>query len=265
MNSSASETNSALAVTEAARRLIGAVRTRVPVEPVRDALGADISVAYDVQESVLGALESAGNPRVGRKVGLTSEAVQRQLGVDQPDFGVLLADMDVSGLAEIQSSRLIQPRIEAELAFILALDVDDPERVLDAVEFVAPALEIVDSRIADWNITIVDTIADNASSGLFVLGDARMPLDDVDTVGIEMTLSSNGEVASTGTGVACLGDPRAALLWVARTAHRLGRPLRAGEVVLSGALGPMVPFGPGTLVTATLTGLGSVSAQASKE
>ena len=220
------------AVAKAARRLVSATRTRIPIPPLRDALGTDIDAAYDVQESVLQVLESADNPRVGRKVGLTSEAVQRQLGVDEPDFGVLLADMDVTGLAEVPSERLLQPRIEAELAFILGSDVEDPEQVLDAVDAVAPALEIVDSRIADWDISIVDTIADNASSGLFVLGNARLPLTEVDTIAIEMTLERDGEIVSTGSGAACLGDPRAALSWVARTAHRLRRPLRAGEVVL---------------------------------
>ena len=253
----------AAVIDQMADRLIAALRTREPIAPLREALGADVAAAYEVQEAVLRELENEGNPRVGRKVGLTSEAVQRQLGVDQPDFGVLLADMDATGLGEVPSNRLLQPRIEAEIAFFLGRDVEDPERVLDAVDFVGPALEIVDSRVADWDISIVDTIADNASSGMFVLGDVRVPLADTDTVAVEMVLERDGEVVSRGSGAACLGDPRAALLWVARTAHRLNRPLRAGEVVLSGALGPMVPFGSGTTVTATLSGLGSVSAIAS--
>ena len=252
-------------VAEAGERLLQALRTGMPTTPVRDLLGDDVDAAYVVQEGVLRALESAGNPRVGRKVGLTSEAVQRQLGVDQPDFGVLLADMDATGMDEVPSGRLLQPRIEAELAFVMEHDVDDPERVLEAVGHVVAALEIVDSRVADWDITIVDTVADNASSALFVLGGERVRLQDIDPIAVEMTLERDGETASTGSGAACLGDPREALRWVARTAHRLGRPLRAGEVVLSGALGPMVPFGPGTTVTAYLTGLGSVSATASKD
>lgn len=252
-------------VAAAAARLLHAVRTRAPIAPVRDLLGDDITAAYDTQELVLAELESPGNPRVGRKVGLTAEAVQRQLGVDQPDFGVLLADMDVTGLDEIPSARLLQPRIEAEVAFVLSCDVDDAETVLDAVDHVVGALEIVDSRIDDWDISIVDTIADNASSALFVLGGERVALADIDTVAVEMTLERDGETVSTGSGAACLGDPREALRWVARTAERLGRPLRAGEIVLSGALGPMVPFGPGTHVTAHIAGLGAVSARASKE
>lgn len=259
-------TDTITAGVERVARILGdAARSRVPVPPVRELLADDLDAAYDAQELIISERESAGNPRVGRKVGLTSPAVQAQLGVDQPDFGVLLADMDVTGLAEVPSSSLLQPKIEAEIAFVLGRDVDDPARVLDAVDHVVAALEIVDSRVANWEISIVDTVADNASSGLFVLGDERHDLTDVDTVAVEMTMTSDGVVASTGNGAACLGDPRAALRWVAETAHRLGRPLRAGEVILSGALGPMVPFGPGTAITAHLTGLGSVSATASKE
>jgi 2-keto-4-pentenoate hydratase len=251
----------------AADRLHAASRSRVPAIPVRDLLDGSVDAAYDVQERLVIRREREGARRVGRKVGLTSAAVQAQLGVSQPDFGVLLADMDVSHLAVVPSELLLQPRIEAEVAFILERDVVWPDRntVLAAVGEVAAALEIVDSRIRDWDISLVDTIADNASSGLFVLGESRHHLDDVVPRDVEMTLHRNGDPASTGRGTDCLGDPLNALVWVAETAHRLGRPLRAGEVILSGALGPMVPFGPGTTVTAHITGLGSVSATASKE
>ena len=256
------------AIAEAARRLHRASRTGSPVAPVRVLLGDDLAASYEVQERVMTAVVGPGNRRVGRKVGLTSTAVQRQLGVDQPDFGVLTADMDVSGIAAtVPSSRLLQPKVEAEVAFILDADVTDPapEAVRAAVAWVAPALEIVDSRIRDWDISIVDTVADNASSGLFVLGAERRRLDEVDTAAVDMRLERDGELASEGSGAACMGDPLNALVWVAETALRLGRPLRAGEIVLSGALGPMVPFGPGTSVTAHITGLGTVSATATKE
>lgn len=253
------------ALATAAHRLVTAMSEGVPVEPVRDVLGTSIEAAYNVQERVMRTLESVHNPRVGRKVGLTSVAVQSQLGVDQPDFGVLLADMDVTGLTEVPSSRLLQPRIEAELAFVLGRDIDDPYDVRDAVDYVSAALEIVDSRVRGWDISIVDTIADNASSGMFVLGVERVALKDIDTVAARMELEVEGEVVSRGNGAACLGDPIAALTWVAKTALKLGRPLRAGEVVLSGALGPMVPFGPTTSVTARISGLGTVSATASKD
>jgi 2-keto-4-pentenoate hydratase len=246
---------------EIARTLHVSLEARAARGPVRYELGESVDAAYRVQEHFIRVREDAGARRVGRKVGLTSEAVQRQLGVDQPDFGVLLDVMDATGLAEVPFSGLVAPRIEAELAFHIASDVVDPESVLSAIDDVSPALEIVDSRIAGWDISIVDTIADNASSGMFVLGD-RVPLAELDTRAVEMTMTKNGEVVSTGAGTACLGDPRAAVLWVARTAHVLGRPLRAGEVILSGALGPMVPFDRGCEVVATLTSVGSVSATA---
>lgn len=251
------------AARRAAEALYAAQVEARAVDPVRDALGdRDLDAAYEVQERVIALREAQGSRRVGRKVGLTSPAVQRQLGVEQPDFGVLLSDMDASGWDAIDSSRLVAPRIEAEIAFILGRDVDRTDRasVLAAVESVAAALEIVDSRVRDWRISIVDTIADNASSALFVLGDARLPLDRIEPAEVRMSMSEDGEAVSRGDGRACLGDPLTALVWVAETAARLGRPLRAGEVVLSGALGPMVPFERGRTYEARLTGLGSVTA-----
>lgn len=251
----------------AAERLAAAERSGVPAAPVRDMLGDDLDAAYATQELVITARENPRNPRVGRKVGLTAVAVQRQLGVDQPDFGVLLADMRVDERTPVPIGRLLQPRIEAEIAFVLRDEVLDASReaVVAAVDHAVAALEIVDSRVADWDITIVDTVADNASSARFVLGADRVPLAEIDTVAARMRMTRDGETVAEGDGAACLGDPVNALVWVAETALRLGRPLQAGEVVLSGALGPMIPFGPGDQVTAQITGLGSVSATATKE
>lgn len=235
------------------------------VEPVVGELGAsNTQAAYEVQELAIAQLEAAGARRVGRKVGLTNPAVQQQLGVDEPDFGVLLAHMDVSEQAAVDTAALIAPRIEAELAFVMARDVVDTDRasVIAAVESVAAAFEIVDSRVRDWEISIVDTIADNASSALYVLGDARLPLTELTPAEVTMTLTRDGETISTGSGAACLGDPITALVWVAETAARLGRPLLAGEVVLSGALGPMVPFEAGHTYAAQISGLGSVQVTA---
>lgn len=245
--SATTETRAAIA-----RSLIDAQARRTTVPPVREALGGDLADAYAVQEIVIASRESDTNRRVGRKVGLTSPAVQTQLGVDQPDFGVLLADMDVSGLDAVPSGTLIQPKIEAEVAFVMGVDVLDASReaVVAAVAEVVPALEIV------------DTIADNASSALYVLGEPRRTLAEVAPVDVTMTMTADGELASQGDGRDCLGDPLNALVWVAETALALGRPLRAGEVVLSGALGPMVPFPPGTRIDATISGLGTVSAVA---
>jgi len=244
----------------AVRRLRQAAESGVPTEPIHDLL-ATLDEAYAVQASLIAERESAANPLVGHKVGLTSVAVQTQLGVSQPDFGVLLADMQVTD-GVIDMARLIQPKVEAEIAFILGSDVDALDRasVLAAVESVAPALEIVDSRIADWRIGLFDTVADNASSGLYVLGDERFSPEDVDLVAAEMTMTCDGRAISTGRGADCLGDPVNALVWVAEVAASQGRPLRAGEVVLSGALGPMVALEPGTVVRATIGGVGSVTA-----
>jgi 2-keto-4-pentenoate hydratase len=252
-------------VREASTRLQDAALTGTPCAPVRDILGADLDAAYQTQELIIRARESAENPRVGRKVGLTSPAVQAQLGVDQPDFGVLLRDMQIAEGASIPSETLLQPKIEAEIAFVMARDVTHTDRasVIAAVSHVMPALEIVDSRVEGWDISIVDTVADNASSAYYVLGAARASMADYSPVDAAMTMSIDGEVVSTGTGAACLGDPVNALVWVAETASRLGQPLRAGEVVLSGALGPMVALLPGARIEATISGLGSVSATVS--
>lgn len=239
-----------------------------PVDPVLAILGDhDLAAAYEVQELVITRREADGIVRVGRKVGLTNPAVQEQLGVDQPDFGVLLSDMDISRAGQIDLTTLVAPRIEAEIAFIMATDVEavDRESVIAAVDCAVAAFEIVDSRIRDWRISIIDTVADNASSALFVLGDQRVPLDIFDTVGATMTMTEDGEVVSTGSGARCLGDPLNALVWVAQTAARLGRPLRAGEIILSGALGPMVPVAPGRTYVAQISQLGTVTAIAGGE
>ncbi len=251
-------------IEEAAARLRTAAGTGRPCSPIRALDAFSIPDAYAIQELALAPRITPANPRIGRKVGLTSPAVQQQLGVDQPDFGVLLADMAIADGGELPSSALLQPRIEAEIAFVLGADVPDahPASIRRAVAYAVAALEIVDSRVAGWDITIVDTIADNASSGLFVLGAERLGLDEFEPATVSMTLRRNGDVVSSGTGADCLGDPLNALAWVAETAIRLGRPLRAGEVVLSGALGPMVPVQPGDLFEAQISTLGSVSVRA---
>ncbi|MGY1805820.1 2-keto-4-pentenoate hydratase [Blastococcus sp. SYSU D00669] len=249
----------------AVERLAAAAADGRPCPPVRDLLGEDdVALAYRVQEALLEPRIAAGDRRIGRKIGLTSEAVQRQLGVDQPDFGTLLASMRVEQDVAVPAGRLLQPRIEAEVAVVLGADLPSPDTTLDevaaAVSGVRAALEIVDSRIAGWDIRITDTVADNASSGLFVLGDVERTLEEITPVEVGMELLRDGEVVSTGTGAACLGDPLVAVQWLARTAAALGQPLRAGEVVLSGALGPMVPVTPGEVYVARISGLGEVRA-----
>jgi 2-oxopent-4-enoate hydratase len=250
------------AVRAAAGRLHRADRERRPCAPVRDLIGpSDGSAAYAVQRELTHARLATGARVVGHKIGLTSPAVQRQLGVDRPDFGVLFADMAYSDGAKIPMARLLQPRAEAEVAFVLGRDLDEPGAdVRAAVAYAVPALEIVDSRIAGWDITFADTVADNASSGLFVLGETLLPLERFEPAEVTMTMTLNGEVVSTGTGADCLGDPLRAVAWLAATARELGDPLRAGQVVLSGALGPMRPVEAGDEVTAEITGLGTVHA-----
>ena len=249
----------------AASRLLDAAHRRVPCAPVRDLIGrADLASAYAVQRRLTQARLDAGATIVGRKIGLTSPAVQAQLGVDRPDFGVLFDDMRCSEGVPVDYSRLLQPKIEAEIAFVLSADLDDPQAdavsVRAAVDHAVAALEIVDSRIAGWDISFADTVADNASSGLFVLGQHPLPLGAVDPVAVEMTMRVDGVPVSAGRGDACLGDPLAALAWLAATAARLGDPLRAGDIVLSGALGPMAVVPPGAHVEADLGPLGSVHA-----
>jgi len=253
------------AIAAAAQRLSGAAATGTPCAPVRDLLGSDdVDLAYAVQRRLTGERLAAGGRVTGRKIGLTSPAVQRQLGVDRPDFGVLFADMDVSATDAVPSGQLLQPKAEAEIAFVLGADLDaehlDLAAVRAAVDYAVAALEIVDSRIAGWDITIVDTVADNASSGLYVLGDRRVRLADFEPAEVSMRLYADGELASEGTGAACLGDPLHALLWLACTARDHGDPLRTGQVILSGALGPMIPVIPGVTVRADISSLGSVHA-----
>jgi 2-keto-4-pentenoate hydratase len=252
-------------IIEAAARIAAAHKSGNACEPIRNLIDiADIDGAYAVQDIATDQAVKSGRRIIGRKIGLTSLAVQKQLGVDQPDFGVLFADMVMGEGIPIPQNRLMQPKIEAEIAIILGrdLDMEDPTiaDVLWATAYVAPALEIVGSRIQNWDIRIVDTIADNASSGLLVLGGPARKIDDLDLRAATMTLRKNGEIVSKGSGADCLGHPLNAAAWLAGEMVRRKRPLRAGELVLTGALGPMTPVAPGNLFEAQIEGLGHVSA-----
>jgi 2-keto-4-pentenoate hydratase len=248
---------------KAADMLLEAARTGAACPPVRAFLAdGDIEGAYAVQRVNLERGVAAGRRIAGRKIGLTSPAVQTQLGVDQPDFGTLFADMAVPDGGQVAAGRLLQPKVEAEVALVLGADL--PHRdctvadVLRATDFALPALEIVDSRIAGWDITIVDTIADNASSGLFVLGGTPVPLTAVDLRALRMSMTRGGQVVSEGTGADCLGSPLNAAAWLASTLAAMGDPLRAGEVVLTGALGPMTVAAAGDEFEARIGDLGTV-------
>lgn len=252
------------AVLAAADALAEAASTLVPCPPVRPLIGADdLGAAYAVQQELVARRVARGASVVGRKIGLTSEAVQRQLGVDQPDFGVLLDDMAYTSGDTVPADAVLQPRAEAEIAFVLRTDLDtgslDVSQVRDSIAYAVAAIEICGSRIADWDIRFSDTVADNASSGAFVLGSQRSSLDTFDPADATMTMTVDGMEVSSGNGRACMGDPLAAVSWLARTARDLGEPLRAGQVVLSGALGPMFPVAPGATVRAVVEPIGEVT------
>ena len=234
-----------------------------PISPIREALPqANIEDAYAIQAANTAIWEAQGRTVVGAKIGLTAKAVQAQLGVDQPDFGQLFADMAVNDGDTVAPGRLLQPKVEAEIAFVMARSPDAKRltsaELISSVAYVLPAIEIVDSRVADWNIGIVDTVADNASSGLFVLGTKPVAIADVDLGLCGMVLEKNGEPVSFGAGAACLGHPLHALGWLAAKMAEIGRPLQQGDVVLSGALGPMAAVVPGDNVEARINGLGTV-------
>ncbi|MBX7265585.1 fumarylacetoacetate hydrolase family protein [Micromonospora sp. Llam7] len=251
-------------IESAVRELTAARETGRPAPPLRARLLAvgDVGSAYRVQQHQVREWLAAGQRRVGAKIGLTSRVVQESFGVYEPDFGVLTDAMAVPDGVEVDLDRLLQPRVEAEIAFVLGADLPD-DRVttadlLRAVDHLLPAIEIVDSRVAAWDISIVDTVADNASSGLFVLGTTPRRPGEVDLRLAGMVLEQAGEPVSVGAGAACLGNPLHALAWLAGTMARAGDPLRAGDVVLSGALGPMVAVTPGAAYEARISGLGSV-------
>lgn len=250
----------------AAARLREAQSSGVACAPVRDLLeGMAVADAYAVQMLNTEIEVESGAEIIGWKAGLTAAAVRAQLGVDTPDFGALLNTCAYGDNEDVPLSRLLQPKVEAEIAFVLERDL--PERrvtgsdVVRATAFVLPALEIVASRIANWDITLLDTVADNASSGLFTLGYTPVRLADVDLGSVRMTMSDRSGVVSKGTGRDCLGHPVNAVVWLANTLWELGRPLRAGELVLSGALGPMAPVTGSGHFEAVIEGVGSVRAE----
>ncbi|MGO2111944.1 MAG: 2-keto-4-pentenoate hydratase [Pseudoclavibacter sp.] len=250
---------------QAGEALLSAYETGQPIAPLT-ATRPDLTVeeAYEVQQHQVAAWRAAGRKVVGYKVGLTSKAMQEQLGVDQPDFGHLFEDMMLEVSAPVSLARFIAPRIEPEISFVLGKELRGPGLSIDAVaaavDHAVLSLEIIDSRIADWKITLGDTIADNASSGAVLVADGDGIDAAADLASVSVTLSRNGEVLSEGVGAAVLGNPLEGLRWVANTLGGLGQPLEAGSLVMAGSLTTAATITPGDTITANFGNYGTLTA-----
>lgn len=247
-----------------AARLRDAYAPGKPIPPIKDDFPAgDLKSAYGIQEVNRRFWQKQGRRLVGRKIGLTAKALQRQWGVDHPMYGMLYADVDMSE-GMIDSARLNEPRIEAEIALVLSRDITQAKvtmaELISSVDYAVAALEVADSRIKDWKFGIVDIIADNGANGAFVTGMTPRKLTDVDLGSCSMTMSKNGVIATMGTAAASIGHPLLALKWLAEAAALTDTPLRAGDVVLTGSLGAIIPAAPGDIFESHVTGLGSVRA-----
>ena len=251
-------------IIQGAEKIQKAIESQKTCSPIRDIIGIeDLDAAYAIQNINNSIRIGRGAKIVGKKIGLTSKAVQKQLGVDQPDYGTLFLDMEVLYGDKIPWKETMQPKVEAEIAFILCQDLDSYNigltDIIQSIDYALPAIEIVGSRIENWNIKITDTVADNASASHYVVGHRPMCLGSLDLTGCKMQMQKNGILASEGTGAACLGSPINAVLWLAQTMAKLGRPMRAGDLILSGAIGPMVNVAAGDHIEAQIQGLGTVS------
>lgn len=253
-------------ITALGDELFAALRARRTLDPLtaREP-GIDLDDAYRISLRFLERRSADGERVVGKKIGVTSKAVQDMLGVHQPDFGFLTDRMAVGNgsVLGIAAAGLIQPRAEGEIAFVLKKDLKGPgiteDQVLDATDYVSPCFEIVDSRIHDWKIRIQDTVADNASCGVFVLGAERVPPQALDLAAVKMDIHKNGAHVASGLGAAVQGHPATAVAWLANTLGQYGIPFRKGEVILSGSLAPLLPALPGDRFHMTLAGIGEAS------
>ncbi len=253
-------------ITAMGDELFAALRARQMLAPLTEREPSiDIEDAYRISLRFLERRTAEGERVVGKKIGVTSKPVQDMLGVHQPDFGFLTDRMDVpsGSVISIAGSGLIQPRAEGEIAFMLKKDLVGPnvtaDQVLDATDYVSPCFEIVDSRIADWKIKIQDTVADNASCGVFVVGEARVKPHALDLAAVKMDITQNGSHVASGLGSAVQGHPATAVAWLANTLGRYGIPFLKGEIILSGSLAPLLPARPGDRFYMTLAGLGEAS------
>jgi 2-oxopent-4-enoate/cis-2-oxohex-4-enoate hydratase len=251
-------------INELGDELYAALSERRVIDPLSKR-GFEISIedAYAIQQRMIARRIEQGEKVVGKKIGVTSQAVMNMLGVHQPDFGWLLDGMVYNEGESIPFDTLIQPKAEGEIAFLLKHDLQGPgvtaADVMAATEGVMACFEIVDSRIRDWKIGIQDTVADNASCGVFVLGDQLVDIRNLDLAVCGMVLEKNGEIVVTGAGAASLGHPVNAVVWLTNTLGRLGIALKAGDIVLSGAMGAMVPIQKGDNLRVTIGGIGGCS------
>lgn len=245
--------------------------SQTAIAPIKPRLqeSATLDDAYAVQELNTQRALATGRRLVGRKIGLTSTVVQQQLGVNQPDFGMLFADMAYGDGQIVPFQNLIQPKVEAEIALVLKSDLTKTAHtyadIISATDYALPAIEIVDSRIENWKISLLDTVADNASSAAFVLGSRPVALENLDLVNCQMTMTRSGEIVSQGSGKACLANPLNAAIWLADEMVRRGRPLLAGDIVLTGALGPMVVVQAGDEFIVEIDGFAPLSTRFSNE
>lgn len=244
--------------------LYEALINRSTLPPLRDRVeGLTIVDSYHIAAHMVQRRVAAGETVVGKKIGVTSKAVQEAIGVFEPDFGQLTSGMAFDADAVIDIDTLIQPRAEAEIAFVLKSDLKGPgvtaDDVLRATDYVCACFEIVDSRIDNWDIKILDTVADNASCGVYVLGDEKVDPHDVDLPLAGMIVEKNGELAAMGVGAAVQGSPYNSVAWLANTLGKLGIPFLAGEVILSGSLGPLVSVEAGDRLDLKIGGVGSCS------
>ena len=251
-------------ITQLGDELYQALSERKTIEPLTSR-GFDITIedAYHIQQRMIARRVEKGERVIGKKIGVTSKAVMNMLGVHQPDFGYLLDGMVYNEGESIEMDDLIQPKAEGEIAFLLKKDLMGPgvtaADVIAATEGVMACFEIVDSRIQDWKIKIQDTVADNASCGVFVLGDQLVDITDLDLSLCGMVLEKNGEIVVTGAGAATMGHPVNAMVWLANTLGKLGIALKAGDIVLSGAMGAMVPVQKGDNLRMSIGGIGGCS------
>lgn len=251
-------------IQEFAAKLLQAEATQTGIDPLTSQDSTiTVQEAYQIQIENINKKVSEGQRIIGKKIGLTSAPVQNMLGVNEPDYGHLLDGMIVENGGTIDTKTMLQPKVEGEIAFILKKDLKGPNvtalDVIQATDYVVPALEIVDSRVQDWKIKIQDTVADNASCGLLVLGGKPTKIEDIDIELLGMVLLQNGEVANTGVGAAVQGSPATSIAWLANRLADYDITLKAGEIILSGALSGMVTAKAGDNFTARFAHIGQVS------